>query len=351
MVVIGTNVKGQHNGGLARLAFEKFGARMGQSTGLMGQSYGIPTFLPDVDLIRPFVNEFIAFAKAHSELFFYVPEIGCGHAGFTVSQMAELFADARDVENICLPESFCQALFKLESGHDPIQADKTEIYNVVIIDESGSMCCLKDAVMQGFNDTLTTIRENHKKFGDNQTHFLSLVLFNSDHYNLIYDKATLDRVRRMHHRDYNPTGGTPLYDAIGKTVSEMRDYVASRENAAVMVTIITDGMENSSTKYHRDDINHLISELKEEGWQFTLIGAGVDAEQIGSQISISNTLTVGHSEAEYRRSMEADSRSRSAMCYSMYDKEAELRYLSKVEKAKERSKLMEEIAKNELSKE
>lgn len=104
--VFGSNLAGMHGGGAAYAAWRKFGAIMGQGVGLQGQSYGIPTMQGGVETIRPYVDEFIAFAKAHPELFFYVTRIGCGIAGFRDDEIAPLFAAAKDVPNICLPESF-----------------------------------------------------------------------------------------------------------------------------------------------------------------------------------------------------------------------------------------------------
>lgn len=101
--VFGSNLAGAHGGGAALLAFRKFGAVWGQGVGLQGQSYGIPTMHGGVEAIRPYVEEFIVFAKAHPELTFLVTRIGCGIAGFTNEQIAPLFADAHDVENIVLP--------------------------------------------------------------------------------------------------------------------------------------------------------------------------------------------------------------------------------------------------------
>ena len=83
---------------------------MGQGVGLQGQSYAIPTMQGGVETIEPYVMEFIAFAKAHPELFFYVTRIGCGIAGFRDDEIAPLFADAQGVENICFPESFMKLL-------------------------------------------------------------------------------------------------------------------------------------------------------------------------------------------------------------------------------------------------
>ncbi len=101
--VFGSNLKGMHGGGAAYIAYRKFGAIMGQGVGLQGQSYGIPTMQGGVETIRPYVDEFIAFAKEHPTLTFLVTRIGCGIAGFTDEEIAPLFEKAHDVENIVLP--------------------------------------------------------------------------------------------------------------------------------------------------------------------------------------------------------------------------------------------------------
>ena len=104
--VFGSNLAGSHGGGAAYVAWRKFGAIMGQGEGLQGQSYGIPTMQGGVETIRPYVDEFIQFAKEHPTLTFLVTRIGCGIAGFTDEEIAPLFTAARGVPNICLPESF-----------------------------------------------------------------------------------------------------------------------------------------------------------------------------------------------------------------------------------------------------
>lgn len=110
--VFGSNLQGMHGGGAARVALEQFGAVWGQGTGLQGQSYAIPTMHGGVDVIAPYVNDFIAFAKEHPELKFLVTEIGCGIAGFRASEMAPLFKEALDITNIYLPERFVEVLEK-----------------------------------------------------------------------------------------------------------------------------------------------------------------------------------------------------------------------------------------------
>ena len=104
--VFGSNLAGAHGGGAARVALDRFGAVWGQGVGLQGQSYAIPTMQGGVETIQPYVDEFIAFAKAHPEYTFLVTPIGCGIAGFAPEQIAPLFNDALKVENILLPEDF-----------------------------------------------------------------------------------------------------------------------------------------------------------------------------------------------------------------------------------------------------
>lgn len=110
--VFGSNLEGMHGGGAAYIAYEKFGAIWGQGVGLQGQSYGIPTMHGGVDVIKPYVDEFINFAKSHPELKFLVTRIGCGIAGFRDEEIAPLFKDAIGIENIYLPEIFYHILMK-----------------------------------------------------------------------------------------------------------------------------------------------------------------------------------------------------------------------------------------------
>lgn len=104
--VFGSNLGGAHGGGAAWIAYQCFGAIMGQGEGLQGQSYAIPTMQGGVETIKPYVDDFIAFAKAHPEMKFLVTKIGCGIAGFTVDEIAPLFYHAIDCENIILPKEF-----------------------------------------------------------------------------------------------------------------------------------------------------------------------------------------------------------------------------------------------------
>ena len=108
--VFGSNLAGMHGGGAARIARLHFGAVMGQGVGLQGQSYAIPTMQGGVETIRPYVNDFLDFAKHHPEMQFLVTPIGCGIAGFEAEDIAPLFEEAKQIKNISLPESFWEVI-------------------------------------------------------------------------------------------------------------------------------------------------------------------------------------------------------------------------------------------------
>ncbi len=123
--VFGSNLRGIHRSGAAKMALERFGAVHGQGVGLQGNSYAIPTMQGGVETIKPYVDEFIAFASRHHELIFYVTKIGCGIAGFKEEEIAPLFADAVTVSNIILPQSFYEIIVRPKAENNRIECDDT----------------------------------------------------------------------------------------------------------------------------------------------------------------------------------------------------------------------------------
>lgn len=101
--VFGSNINWYHGGGAAAIACRKFGAEWGVGEGITGQCYALPTMEGGVDYIAGKVQNFLACAKEHPELKFYVTKIACGIAGFTIEEIGPLFADAIDMQNIILP--------------------------------------------------------------------------------------------------------------------------------------------------------------------------------------------------------------------------------------------------------
>ena len=167
---------------------------------------------------------------------------------------------------------------------------KTQVYNLVILDKSGSMESIKKEAIDGYNETLGAIRAAQLKHIDTQDHFVSLAAFCDCGIQMIYDKTPIKDAEKLTGKQYEPCCCTPLFDAIGKTVKKLKADVKDVEDAAVLVTIITDGYENSSKDWTGLAIKKLIDECKQDGWMFSFIGAGEDVVKVATTISVTNTV-------------------------------------------------------------
>lgn len=164
---------------------------------------------------------------------------------------------------------------------------KTRIHNLIILDESGSMESIKRAAINGMNETVQSIRDAQKKHGD-QEHIVSLVSFNSSEIKGIYDCVPVAEVKELTDKEYVPDCCTPLYDAMGLSLNHLRAKVNDEDK--VLVTIITDGEENSSSEYNSAAIKALVDSLKEKGWVFAYIGANQDVLKVAQTISVTNVM-------------------------------------------------------------
>ncbi len=167
---------------------------------------------------------------------------------------------------------------------------KTNVYNLVILDKSGSMESIRKEAVDGYNETLGTIRAAQNKHQDTQNHFVSLAAFCGCGVEMIFDKKPIAEVSQLTQNQYEPCCVTPLYDAIGSTIKKLKKDIQSDEDAAVIITIITDGYENASKEWTGAAVKQLIEGCKQEGWVFAFIGAGEDIVKVASTISISNTV-------------------------------------------------------------
>lgn len=163
---------------------------------------------------------------------------------------------------------------------------KTRIFNLIIIDESGSMQSIKKAAIDSVNETIQSVRAAQKQYED-QEHFVSLVSFN-DYVNVINECAPVAEIQELNDETYLPNCCTALYDAIGISVNALRKRVEKDDK--VLVTIVTDGYENASREWSGKGIKELIEEMRQKGWVFTYIGANHDVEAAAATISITNTM-------------------------------------------------------------
>lgn len=176
---------------------------------------------------------------------------------------------------------------------------KHQVHNLIILDESGSMNCIKDFVISGFNETVQTIKGIEKQFPE-QEHFISFVTFNGLGTKQFHFVDPARELNIINSQTYNPEADTPLYDAMGHAINNLKRYLINKVDYNVLITIFTDGEENASTEYSGQAIKKLVEELKQKHWTFTYIGTDHDVYPAGTSISITNTITFNKNEEDIK---------------------------------------------------
>lgn len=160
---------------------------------------------------------------------------------------------------------------------------KQKVYNLIILDESGSMQMIAKQAVSGLNETLQSIVAAQKEH-DDQEHYVSFVTFNSTRIHTVMNRQKVDVEKELKWDDFSPNSCTPLYDAMGQSICELRNNVGNDD--VILVTIITDGMENASKEYDGMAIKRLVSDLKEKGWVFVYIGTNQDVDAVADSMGI-----------------------------------------------------------------
>lgn len=186
---------------------------------------------------------------------------------------------------------------------------KTKVYNVIILDKSGSMSSIARQAVDGVNETIGSIKSAQEKNSD-QEHIVTLVAFCGCEMKTIYDNMPVAEVKTLTEKDYRPCCMTPLYDAIGTTISRVHALKSKEENSLALVTIITDGYENASHEYSHSAIRALIESYKAQGWQFTYIGADHDVESVAFSLSIDHHLQFDKSDEGTQAMFDNNTKSR-----------------------------------------
>lgn len=198
--VFGSNLEGQHMGGAAKTAYEKFGAEWGVGEGHTGRCYAIPTMFGKAEDIQPYAKKFIAYAKSHPKNRFLLTRIGCGVAGFTDIEMAQLFENALYVPNISLPKKWIAVIgAKFSSGKKYSEEEKN--IPTVINDETLKNLCQKHLyeIGAGVNSFISNIKiryvEEDGRFG--YKYFGNFFFFGDDFY--VWEKD--DKYAEDHNQD------------------------------------------------------------------------------------------------------------------------------------------------------
>lgn len=158
------------------------------------------------------------------------------------------------------------------------------------------MQSLVKPTVTGLNETIQTMKQAQKD-NEDQEHFASIVAFNNLVDTPMHWKIKSDNVTEVKISDYSPNGGTALLDAVGQSVSRLRNEIQDELNdrkATVLVTIFTDGYENASTEYNQQQIMDLLTEIQAGGlWTVAFIGCGNEVFEVAESMGISrgNTLS------------------------------------------------------------
>lgn len=144
--------------------------------------------------------------------------------------------------------------------------NKTEI--VVVLDRSGSMRSIAADMEGGFK---TFVEEQKKLPGEC---VMSLYRFDNQH-EIGFENKPIDQVKSL---DLVPGSTTALLDGLGIAITRVGTRLAKmpedRRPGAVVVLVITDGMENASKEYKRDQILSMVKEQTDKyNWQFVYLGS------------------------------------------------------------------------------
>lgn len=189
--------------------------------------------------------------------------------------------------------------------------EKDRVYNLIILDESGSMESIKTRAVQGFNELVQTIQGIQRQFR-NQQHFISLVTFNGLGIKTKLHTQPVSELTTLDERTYLPGASTPLYDAMARSILQLKLEIYQQPNTSVLVTTITDGEENASKEFSGKEVKLLIEDLQKKGWTFTYMGANHDVTAVADRLSIpkSNVMAFSADEASVKQMFDLDKKAR-----------------------------------------
>lgn len=189
------------------------------------------------------------------------------------------------------------------------------IYNLIILDESGSMSNVTSQTISGCNETLNGIRSTAAEEKELRQ-YVSIFCFDTSNSRYLFKNKPIEEVKDLTSKDYHPNACTPLYDAIGYTVNELKK-IATDSDSIAKVTIITDGYENASKEWNHSAIVELIESLKKKGWVFTFMGANIDVARTSRSLGIDSFMEFKQTDEGMKEMFCAERRSQRAYSKKM----------------------------------
>lgn len=160
---------------------------------------------------------------------------------------------------------------------------KKNVFVSLLLDRTGSMQSVVDDTIGGYNTYIDSLKES----GDSVR--FTMTLFDSQGIDVMHRAVDVSIVPHLTRKTYRPRAMTPLYDAIIKTIEETEKETSKDDS--VLFAILTDGLENASKRYSREDVKEKINEMSSMGWSFVYLGANQDAWLVGDSIGITANIT------------------------------------------------------------
>lgn len=165
----------------------------------------------------------------------------------------------------------------------------------IVLDESGSMASCRDATITGFNEYV-----NGQRAADAGECWLTLNKFEGGNIRTVCTNADIKTATELSKKNYTPSGGTNLLDAIGYTIEQVNTFLSSKKKSdrpGVIIVIMTDGHENQSTRYNNEMIKNMVAAAEKADWSFVFLGANIDAFAVGSTFGMNQFNSANYSTA------------------------------------------------------
>lgn len=190
-----------------------------------------------------------------------------------------------------------------------MKKDLTQI--TIVLDRSGSMSEVRDATIAGFNEFV----EGQKEVPGEAN--ITLIQFDTENpYEVVFDSKRVKEVPKLTVEMYVPRGGTPLHDALGRTIDSLGAQLSKLSDEErpekTVIVVMTDGLENSSREYSAPRVADMIKHQREAyKWEFVFLGANQDAILTGERLNIpmAASMTYASSTPGTANAMRSTSRS------------------------------------------
>ena len=181
----------------------------------------------------------------------------------------------------------------LAEAFKPKRAGKKTSHVIFVLDDSGSMQSCRAATISGYNEYLQSQRKDAKENGIPT--FVSLYKFDGSAVNCVFSRISVEEVKELDEKSYDPRGMTNLYDAIGGVMMQINSQLTSHkkdDRDSIIITILTDGAENSSRTFNNQVIKQMVEKAEGKNWGFMFLGANINAFAAGSSLgfNVNNTI-------------------------------------------------------------